>query len=270
LAVAVAIASTATVAVVIVNTPRASADGAAALAPDLVTLPFHKDDLFVGSEKGKRLLRLSNEVGNIGSGPLEIFPSESSSDCDGDGDPANDRDAAQRLFEDSNGSGVYELGVDGVAAEQGVGCMRYHPRHDHWHVLDFTQYQLRREADAKLVRQSQKIGFCLTDARPAVAVAGSPAAPVYPLEQGALIPCDAGSTQGISVGWADEYALALPGQQLDVSRLEKGRYCLSSRVDPSNLLAESDDLNNVRRVRLLLDPDELRVRKLSRGCRIGR
>ncbi len=266
---AVAIASTATAAVVIVNTPRASADGAAALAPDLVTLPIHQEDLFVGREDGKLLLRLSNEVANIGSGPLEIFPSESSTDCDGDGDPANDRDAAQRLYEDSNASGAFELGVDGVAAERGFGCMRYHPRHDHWHLLDFTHYRLRREADAKLVRQSQKIGFCLTDARQAFAVAGSPATPVYPLDQGALIPCDAGSTQGISVGWADEYALALPGQQLDISGLETGRYCLSSRVDPSNVLAESQDLNNVRRVRLLLEPDKLRVRKLSRGCRIS-
>ncbi len=268
LAVAVAIASTLTVALVVLSSSRASAAGAAALAPDLVTLPIHQRDLAVGITDRKRLLRLSNEVANIGTGPLEIAPSESSANCDGDGDPVNDRDAAQRLFEDSNASGRFELGLDAISTERSFGCMRYHPRHEHWHVLDFTRYQLTREADAKVVRQSNKIGFCLTDARPAFTLAGTPATPVYPLDPGALIPCDVGSTQGISVGWADEYALTLAGQQLDISGLQAGRYCLSSRVDPSNTLIESDDANNVRRARLLLDPRELEVAKLKGGCRV--
>ena len=102
----------------------------------------------------------------------------------------------------------------------GVGCMRYHPRHDHWHVLDFTHYQLRREADAKLVRQSQKIGFCLTDARPAFAVAGSPAAPGIPARAG----CADSLRRRLDTGhlrWLGRRVrLALPGQQLDISGLE--------------------------------------------------
>ena len=91
------------------------------------------------------MFRFTNEIGNRGNGPLEIQPSAESLDCDGDGDPANDRDATQRVFADSNGTGLFERGTDGVAAERRFGCMRYHPAHDHWHVLDIATYELRRE-----------------------------------------------------------------------------------------------------------------------------
>lgn len=268
LATAVAIASASVLALVVATTPRAAAGGAAALAPDLVTLAIQPDDLFVAVEQGKVLLRLTNEVANLGSGPLEIAPGESSADCDGDGDPGNDRDAFQRIFGDSNASGVFEPGADGVESERRFGCMRYHPRHNHWHVLEFTRYGLRREDGAKLVRQSQKVGFCLTDARRAFPLADSPPLPVYPLEPGELIPCDVAATQGLSVGWADQYLFSLAGQQLDVTELTPGRYCLTSRVDPGNALTESDDQNNVRRVRLMLRPERLLVRKLGGRCRV--
>ncbi len=268
LSVAVAIASGTALALVIATTPRATARGEAALMPDLVTLGFHKEDLVVGVEKGKVQLRLNNEVANVGAGPLEINPSEQSNECDGDADPANDRGAFQRVYADSNASGVFERGADGIDSDRQFGCMRYHPRHIHWHVLDFTRYELRREDDGKLVRESDKVGFCLTDARRAFPLPDSPTTPVYPLEPGTLLPCDVASTQGISVGWADEYAFTLAGQQLDITALAAGRYCLTSRVDPSNVLAEADDLNNVRRAPILLRPDNAVIRRLDGRCQI--
>ena len=126
------------------------------------------------------MLRLSNEIGNQSNGPLEVFPGAVSANCDGDGDPANDRDASQRIFADSNGSGLYEPGIDAIASERMFGCMRYHAAHDHWHVLDIARYELRREATGKLVAQSQKIGFCLTDTRIAFPSAAAPPAPDLP------------------------------------------------------------------------------------------
>ena len=142
------------------------------------------------------MLRLSNEIGNRASGPLEVFPSAISADCDGDGDPANDRDASQRIFADTNGSGGYEAGVDAVESERVFGCMRYHPAHDHWHMLDVARYELRREATGKLVADSRKVGFCLTDTRLAFPTPLTPQAATYPIGSAKPTGCDAISTQG--------------------------------------------------------------------------
>src|SRR5918997_3982348 len=82
-----------------------AAGGTAALAPDLISLAVEQEQLLVTQEKPKTLLRLTTEIANVGNGPLEVYPSALSADCDGDGDPVNDRDASQRVFDDTNGSG---------------------------------------------------------------------------------------------------------------------------------------------------------------------
>ena len=247
--------------------PRAEAGAGAPLLPDLVTLSIHGDELLVAHERGHVVLRLANEIGNRGDGPLEIFPSVASSDCDGDGGPSNDRDASQRVFEDTNASGVFERGVDAVASERRFGCVRYHPAHEHWHVLRSARYELRREPRGGLVASSRKLGFCHGDNRLAFPGPGTPAEPLYPF--GSLAPrrCDASATQGISVGYADVYALDLPGQQLRIDDLSAGRYCLVSRADPDGLLEEVDERNNVRRTLIRLRPGSLGVRRLPGSCR---
>jgi hypothetical protein len=243
--------------------------GPPALAPDLVTLGIQQENLLVApDEKGRTVMRLSNEIGNRANGPLEVFPGPAPVDCDDDGDPANDRDASQRIFADTNGSGGYEGGVDLVDSERGFGCMRYHPAHDHWHVLDIARYELRRETTGELVAHSRKVGFCFTDTRLAFPGVASPPAAIYPIGSAKPSGCDADSTQGISPGWADLYAFALPGQQLRVRGLPRGKYCLTSRADPLDLIEELDENNNVRRARLTLRPRKLRVRKLDGPCRV--
>jgi hypothetical protein len=172
------------------------------------------------------------------------------------------------VFDDTDGSGGFERGIDAVGSERRIGCMRYHPAHDHWHVLDVARYELRRESTGKLVAETRKVGFCLTDARPAFAGPFTPAAPVYPIGSAKPSGCDAISTQGISPGWGDLYAFALPGQQIAVDGLARGTYCLTSRADPLDLIEELDEANNVRRVRLSLRPRKLRVDKLDGRCRV--
>ncbi len=260
----VAAASTAAVALILATSPASG--GPAALTPDLVTLAIQQENLVVRSEDGETVLRLANEVGNHGNGPLEIFPGASSLDCDGDADPANDRDASQRIFADTNASGLFEGGVDAIDSERQFGCMRYHPAHNHWHVLDFARYELRREPKGKLAALSRKVGFCLVDNRRAFPGPGSPDSPTYPFgaqKEG----CDQQATQGLSPGWADIYAFALPGQELEISGLTRGHYCLISRADPTDLLTELDEDNNVRRVRLALRPRKLIVQKLAGPCK---
>ena len=219
-------------------------------------------------EEGRTLLRLSNEVGNRGAGPLEVFPSAGSDDCDGDADPGNDRAASQRVFADSDGSGSFDRDLDGVYTERRFGCLRYHPAHDHWHTLDFASYELRRESSQRLISSLRKVGFCIADHRRAFEDPAAPTSPTYPFGAMVEIGCDAMAVQGLSIGWADLYGFALPGQSLDVEGLRGGHYCLVSRADPRDLLLESNEENNVRRVRIRLRPRRLEVEKLDRPCSI--
>jgi hypothetical protein len=262
----VALGSSAAIALILAA--AAASGGTPALAPDLVTLPIQQESLLVTPDaEGRVVLRLSNEIGNRSNGPLEVFPGPASADCDEDGDPLNDRPASQRIFADTNGSGGYEGGVDAVESERGFGCMRFHPAHDHWHVLDIARYELRREATGELVAHSRKVGFCFTDTRLAFPSVVSPPAAIYPIGSAKPTGCDSNATQGISPGWADLYSFALPGQELRVGRLPRGRYCLTSRADPLDLIQELDEDNNVRRVRLALRPRKLAVRRLVGPCR---
>lgn len=250
-----------------VSSARVEADPAD-LPPDLVTLAIQQEELLIQLEGDRTLLRLTNEIGNRGNGPLEIYPSSGSLYCDGDDDPLNDRDASQRVFTDSNGTGAFERGADAVARDRLFGCMRYHPAHDHWHVLDIATYELRREPSGDLFARTRKVGFCLTDARLAFPSAVTPPTSTYPINPPGAVGCDSVSTQGISPGWADAYILALPGQVIDVTGIPRGHYCLTTRADPTGVLDELDEDNNVRRVRLLLRTAKLSVRKLSGPCRI--
>lgn len=266
LAIAVGLASIAAIAAIVAVSPAGA--GSVALDPDLVTMPIEASDLGMERKGGRSLLRFSNEVGNRGAGPLEINPSEVSADCDGDGDPVNDRDAFQRIYADADADGLYDP-PEPVERERIFGCMRYHPAHDHWHVLDFAHYELRREPSGKLALRARKVGFCVVDNRLAFPGEGAATGPFYPTgpaEQTAQRGCQEAETQGLSPGWADIYLLGLPGQSLDVSALRRGRYCLASIVDPRNLLEERDEDNNATSVRLALRPRLLSARITRRPC----
>jgi hypothetical protein len=222
-----------------------AAGGPAALTPDLITLAVEEEQIIVTEEGSKTLLRLTTEVANVGNGPLEVFPSAVSANCDDDGEP----------------------GADGVASEHRFGCMRYHAAHDHWHTLDFARYELRKDPSGKLVAGSRKVGFCLVDTRPVFPGPGTPQHPRYPFGSASPhVGCDQNATQGVSAGWADSYVFAVPGQQLDLTGLRRGHYCLISRADPLDLLDELNEENNVRRVRVALRPNRLSVRKLTGRC----
>ena len=245
--------------------PGAGAGSQPRLLPDLVTLRLSQNDLTLEPSGARLLLRLSNEIGNRGRGPLEIYPSATPSDCDGDGDPANDRDTYQRIFLDSNADNVFDREQDLESDDILSGCERYHPAHDHWHLLDFSRYKLVRERNGHTVVRSTKIGFCIIDSdRRFASLPGSPPEAYYPAGSA---DCDRDSIDGLSVGWADTYGYFLPGQQLNVTGLRRGRYCLVSTADPHNKLRESDNSNNARRTRIALHPAKRTVERLPGHCR---
>jgi hypothetical protein len=133
--------------------------------------------------------------------------------------------------------------------------------HQHWHLLHFDRYELRRAGVGVLVRDS-KTGFCLGD-RYKVASTDVPAAPPAPrytdrcgLIQRRLLSV----TEGISPGYGDNYLPFLEGQSLPLTGLPAGRYVLTHRANPGGALVESNYANNAASVLLDLRWQKTRPR----------
>jgi hypothetical protein len=227
--------------------------GADVLRPNLITLPL--GDVSIHRSPGIRELRFSNTVGNRGPGVLELLPV--ADDCDGDGDPQDDRSAYQRLYGDTDGDGVFTRGVDQPVEERFVGCMLFHPEHDHWHLEDFARYVSVKPATGRVVSAADKVSFCVRDSLAAWSLPGTPAEPYFG-------ECTQDGTTGMSVGWADLYAADLAGQSLDIRGLADGRYCLRSLADPSRRIVERRDDDDRRSVLIRIRGS--RVRPLTGPC----
>jgi hypothetical protein len=231
--------------------PGAAASRGAAreLLPDLVTRTPGKVYLQI-TPRGRHFVRFSNEVLNVGAGPLELRPRVG--DCNRNGDPADDRASWQRIYRDGNGDGRFTRGVDALFRTRSAGCTRYHAAHRHWHFDALAEYAVRRVFSAgPLLAGGKKTNSCVLDTRRRLPQApGSPRRKYYG-------GCRRDSVGGISIGWGDLYSAKVSGQELDVTSLAGGAYCLVSRADPENRLQESNERNNVRTTRIELSSERV-------------
>jgi hypothetical protein len=221
------------------------------LLPDLV--PSRPVALGVRvAATGRRLLRFGSSVRNRHTGALELRPR--AEDCNGNGNPRDDRTAYQRIYRDDDGNGVFSRVWERRAWSRRAGCMVFHRSHGHWHFESFTEYSLQGyNPDGSLgavVATSGKVSFCIVDStRTTPALRASPHTRYYAGSRS----CNPNGIWGISVGWADYYGPHVPGQALDVTRLPAGFYCLVIVADPENRLAEVSEANNVRRIGIWLE-----------------
>jgi hypothetical protein len=112
--------------------------------------------------------------------------------------------------------------------------------HEHYHLKDAAEYTLWNEQRTAQVALAQKTeaGFCLEDS---IQAGGGEAQ--YAVSQSNFcrnVPL----VMGISPGWKDEYSDLLTYQWVDVTNVQPGRYVLAGRVDPRNVIAESNEANN--------------------------
>ena len=212
------------------------------LAPDLEQEPPSGLVLTVdatGRRAPRYRLGFRSAVRNVGLGPLLIDGRRSSRRT-----PAM---TATQLVQRADGA------VDRVPA---VGRLRYvvSPDHRHWHLLGFDRYSLRRADGGRTVRRDRKTGFCLGDRyRTSAALAGpSPAAPAFTSKCGLRRPGRLTMSEGISVGYGDDYAANLEGQYLKLNGLPDGRYVLAHEVNANRRLRESSYDNNAASVLLAL------------------
>jgi glucose/arabinose dehydrogenase len=137
----------------------------------------------------------------------------------------------------------------------GVGELQYvrSPDHQHWHLVGFDHYELRRAGESGILVSDRKTGFCLGDRYLATnrLLPGMPRNKVYRSR------CGLGQTglqsirEGISVGYGDDYKAFLEYQDLPLTGLADGRYVLVHRVNADGRLHELTEENNA--ASLLLD-----------------
>jgi len=202
------------------------------MLPDMT--PLVASDVYIEGRGAGRVLRFESALASVGRGPMQVRPNNRLA-C-----PRGQRGASQIVYRDVDGSGRFNRRKDTDFGRRVAGCMLFHRSHDHWHFAASTRYSLRPVTGPNLVSARRKMSFCLRDSERVPASYGTWN---YPLFYGT---CSQNAPMGVSIGWADVYQSFLDGQSLKLPpRLRNGRYCLRIRVDPTNLLKESNERNNV-------------------------
>jgi hypothetical protein len=219
----------------------------ALLLPDLVQEAPR--DLQLTRSDGRLHLGFASAVRNAGSGPLTIRASR----------PSRRRVAmsAVQLVRREDGA---------LLRRPGAGIVQYtrSPDHAHWHLLRFDRYTLRRPGARRSIVTDRKTGFCLGDRYDAIAgrlEPAEPAQPPYRTTCGLRRPSLLQLTEGISVGYGDDYDAYLEGQYLDVTGLPAGEYELVHRVNADGRLLEERYDNNAACLRVRLP--SLRTRRCA-------
>jgi hypothetical protein len=212
--------------------------------PDLVmAAPSH---LFLDRRRkpGRALLRMENQIVNVGTGPAELFARRTGPREMAAQQVITDAAGGRRRF--ATGAEVYYTSVPSRGG-------------DYWKFDQAARFELWRLSPegrrAGVARVGPKLRYCLRDlARiPSLRLPGTPARRVF----GA---CNQSArkqevTLGTSVGWADVYPASYPGNFIDVTGL-RGCFVILHRADPANHVIEIDEANNVssRVVRLPYKP----------------
>ena len=210
------------------------------LALDLPDIIVRQSDLLdndIRVSGGRTLLRLSNGTANAGTGPLYLYGVTP-------GNEDGTQDVRQRVFRE-----------DGSYFERVAGTFVYHSEHNHIHFEEWAQYRLRRvvgeDGVGDVVAAGQKTSFCILDLG-----VYDRSLPDY-VSGGFFRTCSS-TTQGLSVGWIDVYSKSLPGQNIDITDVPDGHYWLESEVDPNNNVLESNEDNNIARIRITIgDPSDI-------------
>jgi hypothetical protein len=206
--------------------PAGSASAASDRLPDLAMARLRH----IGTTKtadGRRLLRFSAVIVNVGAGPFELQsqrPNTSSS-----------WSVRQVVYNDAGDSRTVDTPSVRLVYE-GDG-------HDHWHVKDLEEYRLVPLRNTSRDRIGQKVGFCFFDNYQYELLPGAAQDPVY-RRRGCGTRNSVRLQNGLSVGWGDIYHRSLPGQYIDITDLPNGIYRLRATADQANFFLESNDANN--------------------------
>ena len=209
--------------------------------PDLGMARLRDLSIDTTTRPGRRLLRFTTIIVNIGTGPFETIGRRP--------DTSTPQMAVtQRVY---NSAGSYrQVSTRAVMFWAGDG-------HAHWHVRDVEAYRLFRLDNGRRVGTGAKHGFCYFDNTAyRLGLAGAPSAPVY---KGCGWAGALRVKTGLSVGWGDTYPAGIAFQWIDITGLRSGLYRLRATADPANWFAETNNANNSTWVTLRLTGSGVRV-----------
>jgi hypothetical protein len=203
-------------------------------------------DIKIDTSTGRRLLRYTTKLINVGDGAFELQGTRSST--------TSPWTVQQRIY-NSDGTVNSTVATNATFFYAGDG-------HNHWHVRDLELGDLTRLDNGVKVGTSAKRGFCFYDNY--VTSASGPA--FYTSSNSCAFgnPDALSVMMGLSAGWGDIYRWDLGYQYIDITGLTSGRYRLTERVNPS--LGLSADLSdNVTWVDLRLNGNSVRVESYGPG-----
>lgn len=241
------------------DTVPTAADTALRL-PDLRMGPI-QDLRIRKTPDGRRLLRFSTMMVNVGAGPFELQGERPDTNTP-------EMTVTQHIYQ-KNARRYRELSTTARIFYSGDG-------HDHWHVKDLQRFTLKRLGNSRQVHEGAKNGFCVWDFTfYNLTLPGAPSSKVYREAN----TCGDGREDalevdmGLSVGWADKYSYFLPYQWIDITGLRSGTYRIRAVVDGKGQFKESGEANNRTWVNVELKGNKVNVLKegpFPRYCGRGR
>jgi Lysyl oxidase len=231
LSVALAAAGVATGAPAVEN-PCAGPEAHQLRCPNLRIGP--PSELYVQSGGGRTLLRATSDVRSRGRGPMELRGRRSG---------WHKMVVRQRIYR--RGGGHIDLPTSATLHFTDVGA---YFGGSYWKVHQLARFELWTvDSQRRLVhrvRIGPKLNYCLRDLERTRPGKRSPAARHYPgCNQN---PYEDRVTLGTSVGWSDIYPADYDRQWIPVGSLH-GCFAFVMRVDPQNLLYESNEEDNTSR-----------------------
>jgi hypothetical protein len=215
--------------------PKPSSDPG--LYPDIQTVvPRH---LQLVNSQQREILRFSNGIANTGDGPWALRPEH---------DATTLLTNAIQEIRDANGN---------VVREHLASTFEYHPAHQHWHIGDIAQFEVRRGSPTGDVvgKASIKVTFCLIDWYTLDSKGGTSRREFWDCQR---------SYQGISAGWVDQYHQSLEGQTLDITGAPAADdYYLVSTANYAGKFLEQDLTNNTAWTKFRIYSDPTGNRKIE-------
>jgi hypothetical protein len=201
-------------------------------------------------DSGRRVLRFTSIVANVGRGPFQLAGYDPKDGLASKGDTLAVR---QQILE-----------ADGTfSSHRTVATMFWSgDGHNHWHVTDIQVAELHSLEAENLGGRYKKTGFCFFDSYRYTSTK-----PGYYTTARSV--CQTNSSgrvrMGVSVNWADIYPSTIAYQWVDITGVPDGRYKLMVFADPATEKApggafvESDDTNNVGWVKIRIDGRKVKI-----------
>lgn len=187
-------------------------------------------DTSTGADRPR--LVFDSTIGNVGEGPLILAAKRT---------PGSSTMTAHQVIRRSDGSTRVVRKVAGVLRFVQASD------HQHWHLMGIDRYELWTGNATRRLRRDRKQGFCLGDRYQLSAnrpIPHQPRRPAYPGYCGKNRPDLTRISEGITVGWGDNYPANIEGQYIDIAGIAPGRYLLVHRISAGGLL-ESYPYNDV-------------------------